>query len=302
MTPIPVMLDVDTGIDDSLAIALACMSPEIDLLALTTVAGNTSIDNATRNTLDVLALMGREDVPVYRGASRPLARPLMTAPHVHGGNGLGGALLPRAARQPEHAKGPATIVRMAQERPGELTVIAVGPLTNLAIALSVEPDLPSMIKSLVVMGGAFWIQGNMTKAAEFNFFVDPEAASQVFAAPFNDITVLGLDVTHEAPIPRAWWEAAGAHETPAQQLFHLAFRESFEVNTDRAHYMHDAMAVATVVDRSLIQTESHVVAIDGGLNERGNARLTTLPPLTNVARSVDVDRFKATMKQLLSLS
>ncbi|MGD9711190.1 MAG: nucleoside hydrolase [Thermomicrobiales bacterium] len=301
MPPTPIMLDVDTGIDDSLAIALACASPEIDVVAVSTVAGNTSIEHATRNTLDVLAFLGATGVPVYRGASRPLARPLVTAAHVHGSNGLGGATLPTAQRAVEAAKGPATMVRLAQQMAGELTLVCVGPLTNLAIALNVEPDLPSLVKSVVIMGGAYRVQGNMTKAAEFNYFVDPEAAAQVFTAPFPEIIALGLDVTHQAPIPPEWWRAASGRRTPAQDLFHRAFRESFEVNSDRTHYMHDAMAVAAVIDRSIIETERRVVAVDGGVDERGASRLTSAPPLTDVAVNADVTRFSSMMQELLAL-
>src|SRR5690606_8533945 len=116
MGAMPVMLDVDTGIDDTLALALACATPEIDLVAVSTVAGNVPIEATTRNTLDVLAFLGSDNVPVYRGASRPLARPLQSARHVHGANGIGGASLPRATRKVERTKGPATMVRLAQER------------------------------------------------------------------------------------------------------------------------------------------------------------------------------------------
>lgn len=298
--PIPVILDVDTGIDDSLAIALAVDSPLIDLVAVTTVAGNTTIDHATRNSLDVLALLNADDVPVYRGASRPLCRPPMTAPHVHGANGLGGAVLPRASRTEELVKGPARIVRLAQERPQELTVIAVGPLTNLAIALNVEPELPQLIKSVVIMGGAYKVPGNMSKAAEFNFFADPEAADQVFSAGFREVVALGLDVTHQAPIAKTWWDAAAGHRTPAQTLFHLTFNESFTVNTGRIHYMHDAMAVAAVIDRSLITTERHTVRIQSGDDERGASRLSQAAS-AEIATAVDAARFQAMMLRLFGL-
>ena len=193
------------------------------------------------------------------------------------------------------------MVRLAREYDGELTLICVGPLTNLAIALNVEPELPGLIKQVFVMGGSFDIQGNYSKAAEFNFFVDPDAAAQVFAAPFADITLLGLDVTHEAPIPRAWWDAAELMRTPAQALFRLAFQQSFELNPEKPHYMHDAMTVAAMIDRSLVVTESRCVAIGGMLDERGSSHSGPPPALANVAVSVDAQRFYATMKNLLGI-
>ncbi|MBX3071954.1 MAG: nucleoside hydrolase [Thermomicrobiales bacterium] len=298
--PTPVILDVDTGIDDALAIALAVHSPAIDIVAATTVAGNVSIDHTTQNTLDVLAFLGAGDVPVYRGASRPLARPLTTARNVHGSNGLGGCLLPTAVRTEEAAKGPATIVRLAQVRPAELTLICVGPLTNLAIALSVEPALPRLLKKVVIMGGAFLIQGNYNKAAEFNFYVDPEAAEQVFSAPFADVTVLGLDVTHNAPIPFTWWQDSGREATPEQALLHRIFAESFATQPDGRHYMHDAMAIAATIDPSIVVTERHSLAIGGTFDDRGASRLAQHTAV-NVALEVDTPRFLRMMADLFSI-
>ncbi len=184
---IPIILDVDTGIDDAAAISLAVHSPDADLLSISTVAGNTTIEHATRNTLDVLDLLGATEVPVYRGASRPLVRELFTAAYAHGNNGVGGAELAHSTRSVGGLRGPASIVAHAHARPGEVTLICLGPLTNLAIALNVEPDLPRLLKRVVIMGGAFWTPGNIKphRHAEFNIYVDPEAAQQVFAGGFR---------------------------------------------------------------------------------------------------------------------
>jgi inosine-uridine nucleoside N-ribohydrolase len=152
--PVPLILDVDTGTDDALALAYAVESPAIDLVAVTTVAGNVGVDRTTANTLAVLDWLGATAVPVHRGASRPLCRPHRDAMYFHDEGGLGGARLPAAIREIGHDRGPAATIRLARQRPGELTLVTLGPLTNLAIALNVEPGLPDLFKAVVVMGGA----------------------------------------------------------------------------------------------------------------------------------------------------
>ena len=283
----PIILDVDTGIDDAVAIALASLSPRADLVAVTTVAGNTTIENATRNSLDVLDMLGYSHVPLYRGASRPLARPLQMAPHVHGDNGIGGALLPPSSRQPGDYKGPAAIIRMALERPGELTLVCCGPLTNLAIALNVQPNLTDLLKSVVVMGGAYFVEGNTTRSAEFNFHCDPEAASQVFAAPFPDLVAIGLDLTHQVAMSRVTWEAAGQAETPVGSLLHKTFAESFSDRTVQETYIHDALAVAVALDPSLVTFKEYHVSIHAGFDERGASRAGSA---ANTMVGVEIDR------------
>src|SRR5688500_8099753 len=208
-TSMPVILDVDTGVDDALALALAVRWSRVELIAVATVAGNVDVEQATRNTLTVLDWFGATDVPVHRGASRPLARPLITATHFHGEDGLGDANLPPSQRAIGTDRGPAAMIRLARARPGELTLVCVGPLTNLAIALNVEPSLPDLVAGVVIMGGAFWVPGNITPAAEFNICVDPDAAAQVFdAAPrFKHLTAIGLDVSHQTALTRADWRA-----------------------------------------------------------------------------------------------
>ncbi|HET7095625.1 MAG TPA: nucleoside hydrolase, partial [Thermomicrobiales bacterium] len=169
-TPRLTVMDVDTGIDDAMALALATRSPELDVLAATTLAGNVDVAQTTANTLNVLAYLGAADVPVHRGASRALARPHHDAAHHHGESGLGDAILPASERGVAAERGPAAIIRHAAARPGELTLICTGPLTNLAIALNVAPELPGLLRRVVVMGGAFTVKGNVTPYAEYNIF------------------------------------------------------------------------------------------------------------------------------------
>lgn len=299
---IPLILDVDTGIDDAAAICLAVHSPEADLLSVSTVAGNTSIENATRNTLDVLDLLGATEVPVYRGASRPLVRELFTAPGAHGDNGAGGAELDHTARGVGPYRGPASMVRHAQERPGEVTLVCLGPLTNLAIALNVEPDLPNLLKKVVVMGGAFWKPGNVKphRHAEFNLYVDPEAADQVFRAGWTELLAVGLDVTHEAPVtPDVWSLITGSDSAPAQVIQAL-YRSRVEHPETGQSYIHDAMAVAAALDPDLMTWEPHSIEMQMDDIHRGMSRLAPGDTI-RIAKDVDALTFMSRFYERLGI-
>ena len=190
----PVLIDCDPGHDDAMALLLALASPELELLGVTTVHGNQTLDKTTANALRVLEFAGRGDVPVAAGADRPLVRDAQVAEHVHGETGLDGPDLPPPAGAPvaEHAVDFLAARIRAAGRP--VTLIPTGPLTNVALALARYPDLD--IERIVLMGGAI-AEGNITPAAEFNIWVDPEAAARVFASGI-DVTMVGLDVTHRA--------------------------------------------------------------------------------------------------------
>jgi inosine-uridine nucleoside N-ribohydrolase len=289
---IPIILDVDTGIDDAAAICLAVHSPEAELLSVSTVAGNTTIQNATRNTLDVLDLLGAIDVPVYRGASHPLVRELFTAPHAHGDNGAGGADLPHTTRGVGEFRGPASMVRHAQERPGEVTLVCLGPLTNLAIALNVEPDLPKLLKSVVVMGGAFWTPGNIRphRYAEFNLYEDPEAADQVFRAEWNELMAVGLDVTHQAPVTPDVWSLIVDSDSPPAQIIRALYRSRVENPETGQSYIHDAMAVAAALDPDLISWEPHSIAMQMDEIHRGESQIGDSGAV-QIAKEVDALSF-----------
>src|SRR5687768_2960774 len=193
----PTLLDLDTGIDDALALLLALRSPEIELVGITCVAGNVTLPQVVRNTLGVLEASSAPQLPVAAGAEKPLRRRLTTATFFHGADGIGGVPLPPTRRTVTTQSAAALICETARDHDGALTVVAVGPLTNLALALDHDPSLPRRVKRLVVMGGAALIPGNVTPAAEANFHNDPEAADAVFSAGF-DLTMIGLDVTHAA--------------------------------------------------------------------------------------------------------
>jgi purine nucleosidase len=210
--PIPLILDVDTGIDDALALLYACASPEIELLAVTCVGGNVDAHQVAENTRAVLELAGRADVPVFLGREQPLVKPLETSTETHGPRGLGYAELPAARRPLEAGHAADALVDLARLRPGEVSLVTLGPLTNLALALDREPSLPSLFASFVLMGGAFRAPGNTTPTSEWNIHVDPHAAKAVFAGWSSAVgtrveggegavarpLAMGLDVTERA--------------------------------------------------------------------------------------------------------
>jgi purine nucleosidase len=191
-----IILDCDPGIDDALAIAFAVGSPDIDLRGITTVAGNVGLDLTTSNAQRVSEFVGAHGVPVTPGSPAPLLRPPMDARHVHGDTGLGGALLPPPQSRPAGGHAIDYIIETIGADPGQITLVATGPLTNIALAVHRQPKLVSQVKDFVIMGGSSG-RGNVTPAAEFNIAADPEAAAIVFRAGWT-VTMVGLDVTLQA--------------------------------------------------------------------------------------------------------
>jgi purine nucleosidase len=193
----PVYLDCDTGVDDSVALAYLLASPAIELVGIGTVSGNTSAAQAARNTLDLLALAGHPDIPVAIGAHDHLDHPYGGgAPHVHGENGVGGVELPRATTEPDTRTAAQLLLDLSHEYAGHLVVVTIGPMTNIAHALAADPTLPSRVAEVVTMGGAALAPGNITAVAEANVYNDPQAAGALLAADW-DVTLVPLDVTME---------------------------------------------------------------------------------------------------------
>ena len=191
------IIDTDPGQDDAVAILLALASPEIDLLGITTVAGNVPLALTQENARKICDLAGSQEVPVFAGADRPLSRDLVTAEHVHGSTGLDGPDLPDPLTPLQDQHAVAFIIEtIRKEDEGSVTIAPVGPLTNIALALRQAPDIAARIGQIVLMGGGYFEGGNITPAAEFNIYVDPEAAAEVFAAGIP-IVMMPLDVTHK---------------------------------------------------------------------------------------------------------
>src|ERR1700731_4374054 len=196
--PFRVIIDTDPGVDDALALLLAMRSPEVTIEAITAVAGNVPLELTLPNALRMVEIAGRTDIPVAAGAKAPLVRRLVTAAYAHGENGLGGAVFPEPKIKPIAEPAAQFIQQLVRKYPGEGTLITIGPLTNVATALNSDPELAAMVKSLVMMGGSL-SGGNITPAAEFNVYVDPEAARVVFQSGIS-ITMVGLDVTRRTSL------------------------------------------------------------------------------------------------------
>jgi purine nucleosidase len=274
VTATPLILDVDTGVDDALALLYACASPEVELVGVTCVMGNVTVEQATRNTLEVLALAGREDVEVAKGAGRPIVRDHEPFPVVHGPEGLGHWRPHRDGRGPSDRGAVPLIVDTARARPGEALLVATGPLTNVALALAEEPDLPDLLKGFALMGGAFARAGNTTPAAEANVWMDPEAAAAVFAvfsgAPQDRLPIcVGLDVTERALLTPADLDAirAPAPDSPLARFlfdavgFYMEFYRNSPSKLDGA-MMHDPLALAIAIDPGLARLDATRVEVE----------------------------------------
>jgi inosine-uridine nucleoside N-ribohydrolase len=256
----PIVIDCDPGHDDAIAILLALASPEVELRAITTVAGNQTLDKTTRNALAVLEVAGRTDVPVAAGADGPLRRRLRTAAGVHGESGLDGPALPEVTATPVDGHAADFLAEMLE--PG-VVLVPTGPLTNVALLLERHPDVCERLEAIVWMGGAV-AEGNATPAAEFNAFVDPEAAASVFASGVP-VTMIGLDVTHRALFTRA--HAARLRDTGRAGRFVAELHDFFQLFHDRSYGfegspIHDAMAVAHVIDPTLVTTRHVNVEVE----------------------------------------
>ncbi|AMM18858.1 hypothetical protein AX769_00260 [Frondihabitans sp. PAMC 28766] len=245
---VPFYFDCDTGIDDSLALALLLAEPSIDVLGIGTVSGNIDSTSAARNTLALLALAGRSDIPVAIGAQDPLTREYDGyVPHIHGKNGIGDVEIPDSTVAAADGTAARMLVALAHAHPGRLQVVAVGPLTNLALALQLEPELPSLVAGVTIMGGAFWVPGNVSPVAEANVFNDADAAAVVVKAGWP-LTLVPLDVTmqhHFGEDHQAGFNEVGSafHSALGGMLStYLDFYEG--VFSERRSALHDPLAVA----------------------------------------------------------
>jgi purine nucleosidase len=301
MTTVPLILDVDTGIDDALALLYVAASPEAELVAVTCVGGNVDAHQVERNTRSVLELAGRTDVEVALGRDHPLVRPVETTPETHGPQGLGYAELPPPARPLSDRNGVDVLVEEARRRPGEIQLVTCGPLTNLALALLREPALPRLLRGWLVMGGAYRHPGNTAPTTEWNIHCDPEAAKIAFGAWGASAiehgharpVAMGLDVTELAKIlpDHVVALARASGSTPDDSLalsrgedpMHatrsvasnpvvrfvadaLRFYMEFHAEYDGFYgaFIHDALAAASALDPGLIRTRAVAVDVELG--------------------------------------
>jgi len=294
MSTTPILLDCDPGHDDAIALLLALASPEVELLGVTTVAGNQTLEKTTANAIRVLEFSGHTDVQVAAGADRPLLREQYVAADVHGDTGLDGPDLPPPRSQPVAQHAVDFLAERIRSSVRPVTLIPTGPLTNIALLLALHPD--ARPKRIVLMGGAI-AEGNVTPAAEFNIWCDPEAAARVFASGL-DVTMVGLDVTHKALFTQAHvGRLAGRVGEMVAEL--LRFYGTFhrKVYGFEGSPIHDAVAVAHVLDSSLVETLERNVEIDTESELcRGRTvvdlwRRTTREPNAHVGVEIDSDGF-----------
>ncbi|WP_134324420.1 nucleoside hydrolase [Cumulibacter soli] len=296
-----VLLDCDPGIDDALALALLSGRDDVEIVAVTSVAGNVPLEVTTTNALRLLDFYGRSDIRVTAGAARPLARPNVFANHVHGEDGLGGAQLPFADAPVAEGSGADAIIEHLAARPGEITLLATGPMTNVALALQREPRIATWAKEVVLMGGA-WTRGNITPAAEFNFYADPEAAAVVLEAEWRPVLTT-LDLTLQARIDAARMDRWRTFGRLSDALLGPAVAGYFDsrsasgtisapasyVSSGTGPAVHDAVAAAYVVAPELftsleamtqVETQGELTAgmsvIDFGATRHNSEVLTGL--------------------------
>lgn len=257
MAPRKIIIDTDPGQDDAVALLLALASPEIDVLGVVAVAGNVPLALTERNARVVCQLAGRTDVPVFAGCDRPLRRSLVTAEEVHGETGLDGPPLPDVTIPLQPTHGVDFIVDTLRMQPeGDVTLVPIGPLTNIAAAFERAPDIVPKVAEIVLMGGAYFEVGNVTPAAEFNIYVDPEAADVVFRSGVK-LTVMSLDVTHKALTSRDWVDAMSSLGTEVGR--YVAGWTDFFERFDTAKYgssgapLHDPTTIAYLLNPGLFE-------------------------------------------------
>lgn len=289
-----IIVDADPGIDDALALYYLRASQDIEIVAIGTVHGNVPVEQATANALRLTERLGIK-APVAMGAAKPLAQDLSTSEAVHGEDGLGGyaGQAPTSTHTNESAA--EQLATMARKAPGELSLLAIGPLTNVALALQIEPRLPQLLDKVVVMGGALNVPGNITSHAEANFWHDPEAADLVLGAGFEDLTIVGLDVTMESHAPQEWLEALPQDNYARQILgFYADFYGSF---LGKAGFVpHDPLAAAILLEPDLATYHEDRFAIElTGRYTRGKivADQRFLAPGSPFGRDIGTNRTRA---------
>lgn len=262
--PFRVIIDTDPGVDDALALLLAMRSPELKIEAITPVAGNVPLGLTLPNALRLVEIAGRTDIPVAAGARTPLVRRLVTATYAHGENGLGGAVFPEPTTKPVATPAAEMIRQIVRKYPGEVTLITIGPLTNVATAINSDPELASMVRGLVMMGGSL-SGGNITPAAEFNVYVDPEAARIVFQSGIP-ITMVGLDVTRKTSLTDEHVRTLEAAQNSVSQAAAKIGRNAINHNREHGYLvgpnMHDSLAVAGFLDPSILKLQDYYVDVE----------------------------------------
>ena len=306
----PLVIDTDAGVDDALALMLALAHPGAEVVAVTAVGGNVPLEHVVPNVFEVLHVMGAEGVPVFPGAREPLLPgERERATEFHGKDGLGDYPNRRARVRPEPEPAAVALARLARERPGELTLVALGPLTNLALALRLEPELPRLLRRLVVMGGAHTARGNTPRwAAEFNFYYDPEAA-QMVAQAFPEITLVTWETTLAHPVSWQEHDRLAALDTPRARFFAAITRRTLgflEAHGAPGLLIPDPLAMVVALDPGAVTAEArHRLWVETcGEHSRGQSLLdygrSGLEPNARVVTGFDRARVLERFRQALA--
>lgn len=281
-----IIIDTDPGVDDAMAIFLALASPELDVIGLTTIFGNVHTDLATTNALRLLAIAGQSEIPVAKGAVAPLTRAFAgPVPFVHGEDGQGNVFLPPPETKTVRETAAAFIVEQVMAHPGEITLVPIGPLTNMALALRLEPSMEAHIQEVVLMGGNALAPGNASPAAEANVLNDPEAADVVFGAAWP-VTMVGLDVTHQVhmtPDQIAQYGRAGSpmarHIAKIVPFYQSFFETAYSAWNLQGIYVHDTSAIAYLIDPTLFEVKRWPIRVE----TKGLGRGKTWPAIPSSA-------------------
>ncbi|MGB1285371.1 MAG: nucleoside hydrolase [Aggregatilineales bacterium] len=275
-----IIIDTDPGIDDAVAIFYAINSGKFDIKGLTTVFGNVEVGMATTNALKLLEIAEQTHIPVAQGAARPLVYPYGGAiPHIHGDDGQGNVFSAPPATQATEQTAVSFIIEQIMSQPGEITLVPIGPLTNIALALQLEPEIASNVKRVVLMGGAALVPGNVNPAAEANIYNDPEAAKLVFEASW-DVTMVGLDVTHQVLMTEAdLYHFSESSKATAQYIgkilpVYAEFATKLGMN---GLYMHDATAITYLLNPDLFDVKPYPLKVDLSGDGRGKTWVWSQP-------------------------
>jgi purine nucleosidase len=262
--PLRVIIDTDPGVDDAIAILLALRSPELQVEAITAVSGNVPLELTLPNALRLVEIAGRTNIPVAGGASHPLTRRLVTARYAHGNNGLAGVDFPEPSIKPAREPANEILRRIIRENPGEITLAAIGPLTNIAILLRSDPEIAPLIRGIAIMGGSL-SGGNITPSAEFNFYADPEAARVVFDANLP-LTMVGLDVTRKVLLTEDHVKLLETSSDTAGQAAGKIMRATIERvrkgSGSPTVAMHDPLTIAWLIDPGILTLRDYYVEVE----------------------------------------
>jgi pyrimidine-specific ribonucleoside hydrolase len=290
--PSRVIIDTDPGVDDAFALLLAMRSPELKIEAITPVAGNVPLNLTLPNALRMVEIAGRTDIPVAAGASAPLLRRLVTATYAHGENGLGGVVFPEPKLAPATEPATELIQSIVRKYPHEVTLITLGPLTNIATALKTDLELAALIRGIVMMAGSL-SGGNITPAAEFNVYVDPEAARIVFQSGIP-LTMVGLDVTRHTSLTDEHVRLLQAANHPVSDAAAKIARQAIDNTRERGFLvgpnMHDSLAVAAFLDPSILKWKDYYVDIETSGELTAGETLGYSPTAGDLRRRPDVEK------------